>query len=383
MPTKATSVFTAIDLFSKKAWAVAMKTKSKNEARNAMATILKQIDHKVGSVRSDNGGEFKNPQMEKLMKDNGIKQTFSISGKPQSNGQIERFNGVLKRLIKMTITQDVDQNWPSYLKTLVDNYNSTRSRVTKKTPNELADNTDVETNEKVKANIKKAVTEKNESVMPVVLPVGQRVRLKLVKKKNAKQNELWSTRIYTIYKVFHNKQKPFRKPYYYVKFDDVKFTEKLYPADVQAVNTVTNRVEKPDKFQVSKLEGKREKDGKVQYLVRWTGQKDLSWEPEDQLMRDVPKMIKLYNKKNAKQQTKRKATPKKSAQEEVNTPTVTIVKPLLVGATRRRAVKSYLIKFKYGSTQIVPREDLLKEYRTVVNKYESDNQLDWATAERL
>ena len=166
-------VFTAIDLFSKKAWAVAMKTKSKNEARNAMATILKQIDHKVGSVRSDNGGEFKNPQMEKLMKDKGIKQTFSISGKPQSNGQIERFNGVLKRLIKMTITQDDDQNWPSYLKTLVDNYNSTRSRVTKKTPNELADNTDVETNQKVKANIKKAVTEKNESVMPVVLPVGQ------------------------------------------------------------------------------------------------------------------------------------------------------------------------------------------------------------------
>ena len=43
---------------------------------------------------------------------------------------------------------------------------------------------------------------------------------------------------------------------------------------MQAVNTVTNRVEKPDKFQVSKLEGKREKDGKVQYLVRWTGQKD-------------------------------------------------------------------------------------------------------------
>ena len=59
-----------------------------------------------------------------------------------------------------------------------------------------------------------------------------------------------------------------------MKFNDVKFTEKLYPADVQAVNTVTNRVEKPDKFQVSKLEGKREKDGKVQYLVRWTGQKD-------------------------------------------------------------------------------------------------------------
>ena len=121
----------------------------------------------------------------------------------------------------------------------------------------------------------------------------------------------------------------------------------------------------------------------MQYLVRWTGQKDLSWEPEDQLMRDVPKMIKLYNKKNAKQQTKRKATPKKPAQAEVSTPAVTIVKPLLVGATRRRAVKSYLIKFKDGSTQIVPREDLLKEYRTVVNKYESDNQLDWATVERL
>ena len=149
------------------------------------------------------------------------------------------------------------------------------------------------------------------------------------------------------------------------------------------MNTVTNRVEKPDKFQVSKLEGRREKDGKVQYLVRWTGQKDLSWEPEDQLMRDVPKMIKIYNKKNAKQQTKRKATPKKPAQAEVSTPDVTIVKPLLVGATRRRAVQSYLIKFKDGSTQIVPREDLLKEYRTVVNKYESDNQLDWATVERL
>jgi hypothetical protein len=303
-------ILTMIDLFSKKAWAVALKNKEAKTVAEGFKSIIKTIDHKISSIRSDNGSEFVSKEFKKVLNDNDIKQVLSNAGTPQSNGQIERFNGVLKQKIKMYITKEDKQDWNNVLGQIVDNYNNIESRVTKMTPNEL-DKTSIESKskvinmnnkdiqEQVKEKIKKEVIPKNERKRTNTLQVGDKVRLKLEGDDNQKTHELWTRDIFTISKV-HKSNKPFSKPYYFVEDDTHQYTEKLYENDLQKINNVENPVAQVVKYIVSKIIKKRNHKGKVQYLVHWKGysKNDDSWVDEDELMKDVPKMVKAFNKKD-------------------------------------------------------------------------------------
>ena len=47
------------------------------------------------SIRSDNGSEFKNLQVEEFLEEEGIKHEFSAPYTPQQNGVVERKNRTL------------------------------------------------------------------------------------------------------------------------------------------------------------------------------------------------------------------------------------------------------------------------------------------------
>jgi transposase InsO family protein len=49
----------------------------------------------VKKIRSDNGSEFKNLQVEEYLEEEGIKQRFSASYTPQQNSVVERKNRTL------------------------------------------------------------------------------------------------------------------------------------------------------------------------------------------------------------------------------------------------------------------------------------------------
>jgi hypothetical protein len=302
-------ILTMIDLFSKKAWAIPLKNKESKTVANGFKDMLKTIDHKISSIRSDNGSEFVSKEFKKVLNDNDIKQVLSNAGTPQSNGQIERFNGVLKQKIKMYITKEDKQDWNNVLDQIVDNYNNIESRVTKMTPNELdktsvenqskvinANNKDIQ--EQVKQKIRKEVIPKNERKRNNTFSVGDKVRLKLEGDDNQKTHELWTRDIFTISKV-HKSNKPFSKPYYFVEDDTHQYTDKLYENDLQKINNVENPVAQVEKYIISKIIKKRNYKGKVQYLVHWKGYSndDDSWMDEDELMKDIPKMVKAFNKK--------------------------------------------------------------------------------------
>ena len=82
-------------------------------------------------------------------------------------------------------------------------------------------------------------------------------------------------------------------------------------------------IRKPKYFKVEKILDKKEENGKVYYLIKWFGypDSDNSWEPEDVLKEDVPKLLKEFNewlkpKKQPKPLPKKplpKASPKKQS----------------------------------------------------------------------
>jgi transposase InsO family protein len=54
-----------------------------------------EFDLRIKKIRSDNGMEFKNSQIESFFEEEGIKHEFSSPYTPQQNGVVERKNRTL------------------------------------------------------------------------------------------------------------------------------------------------------------------------------------------------------------------------------------------------------------------------------------------------
>jgi len=107
---------------------------------------------------------------------------------------------------------------------------------------------------------------------------------------------LWSPDLYTIEKVYPPK-KVFQVWEYSLKEVDGKYMEE----DLQKINEVQNRTNQPELFTVSKIVRPTVKNNNKHYEVAWKGfrkKSDNTIEPLENLIKDVPKMIGLYDKRN-------------------------------------------------------------------------------------
>ena len=70
---------------------------------------------------SDNGTEFKNQLMDKVLQQLGIEHIFSAPYHPQSNGKLEVFHKYLKPTLKKLCEKD-PTNWDKYIKQVLASY---------------------------------------------------------------------------------------------------------------------------------------------------------------------------------------------------------------------------------------------------------------------
>lgn len=194
-------IFTLIDGFSRKAFAVAMKNKNETSILKNFEKLLSKVkaDGKtIKLLQTDNGSEFIDKQFKDYLKKNNIKQHLSQAGAPQSNGLIERFNQNLKSYIFKDITATGKNKWPQNLDKYLDNYNNSFNTTIKSTPNMAEDK---KNNEKVYDNIKKASV-KHRSTKNEILQINDRVRIKLRKSTlDKKSTKNFSNEIYRIYRI--------------------------------------------------------------------------------------------------------------------------------------------------------------------------------------
>jgi transposase InsO family protein len=121
-------ILTAMDVFSKKGWAVPKTNKDGTASIHAafehmLRKITRNGEQRIGSLRTDNGSEFKSEVVKSYLGDKGIKQVFSNAYTAQSNGQVEKWNGILKRLIYMNLHKNQKYDWVEDFERLVGNYN--------------------------------------------------------------------------------------------------------------------------------------------------------------------------------------------------------------------------------------------------------------------
>jgi transposase InsO family protein len=99
--------FVIVDDYSRYTWVFFMKDKSKvHEIFKKFATRAQnEFDVKIKRVRSDNGTEFKNTNIEDYLDEEGIGHELSVLYTPQQNGIVERKNRTLIEAAKTMLDE--------------------------------------------------------------------------------------------------------------------------------------------------------------------------------------------------------------------------------------------------------------------------------------
>ena len=87
-----------VDDYNRKSWCIPMKKKSDTAAtmKEWIAVWENELEKKVKTMRSDNGGEYVDAAFEKWLKEHGILHQTIPARSPQSNGVSERMNKTIQ-----------------------------------------------------------------------------------------------------------------------------------------------------------------------------------------------------------------------------------------------------------------------------------------------
>jgi len=118
--TKATITFSVIDVLSKYAWAVPLKSKSGSETANAIVEIIRKSGRQPRNLQIDMGKEFYNADVQRFVNKHGINHysTYSV----MKASIVERFNRTLKNDMWNMFTLNGNYKWIDLLPRLVSNY---------------------------------------------------------------------------------------------------------------------------------------------------------------------------------------------------------------------------------------------------------------------
>lgn len=187
-------LLTVIDIFSKYAYARALKTKSSENVVKAMKSIFKEAGtSKIPkNVHSDQGKEFFNQKFQNLMLENRINHYHTYSHLKASI--CERFNRTLKNLMWKQFSLQGTYKWIHIIQHLIKNYNEKIHSTIKMPPKNVT-----KANEQ---NLLRTIYNRSKIFRRGKYKVGDFVRINRYKgifQKGYEPN--WSTEIFKIAKV--------------------------------------------------------------------------------------------------------------------------------------------------------------------------------------
>jgi len=247
-------ILTCIDVFSRFARALPLKTKSANDVHSALEIMFKNV--KPRHVQTDEGKEFYNSKVSSLFKKLQINH-YSVYSQYKS-ALVERFNRTLRERITKYTTKTGNKKWVTVLPKLLVSYNNSKHRGIGMTPSEVGN----DMNLWLKQNkITGTIKAKNK--------VGDYVRISKISGspfiKNFHQN--WSDEVFQISKVDLS-QHPVM---YFIK--DVEGTVlkgKFYELELQVID-------EPKVFRIQEILKSKGKDEHKQYYVKWHGYSKPTW----------------------------------------------------------------------------------------------------------
>ena len=249
-------LLTVVDVFSKYAWVLPLKQKTGPRVAEVLATLFKTSKRTPQKLQTDDGKEFYNKHVTKVLKDHDVHH-FSTSGDTKAS-VVERFNRTFKQRLYRYMTTYNTFKYLSSLPQLVRGYNASFHRSIGMAPRDVDQNNAEEVWDTLYPHYKK--TKKKKKKKKSALKVGDRVRLN-TKHRTFQKGYLpgWTEEVFLVTQTRLDGNVP---TYRISEWDDTPIKGTFYAQDLQKV-TVTD----DDLFRIDSVV-KRKKD---KVLVRWKG----------------------------------------------------------------------------------------------------------------
>lgn len=247
-------LLTVIDILSKYAWVVPIKSKRGADVANAFKSIFEQGRTPI-RLQTDQGKEFVNGPVRQLCADNSI-NFFTTKNKDIKCAVVERFNRTLKGRMFKLFTSIGKHRYVEHLQELVASYNERKHSVSKMKPIDVDSTNEAQ----VFANLYK-VPDKREYLRRVhgkpKLNIGDPVRRKYPRETFQRGfHPNWSDQVFTVAKLIPGHRRP-----YYIVNGPGGSSRRLYPEEIQLIGETAYRIEK--------ILRKRSANGQPEYYVKW------------------------------------------------------------------------------------------------------------------
>ena len=133
-------ILTVIDIFTKKAFCRALKTKNSSEVASALDDIISEFPIIPRKLMVDNGTEFSGSSnaINDIIVTKYKMVIYILTDSEHKAGVVERFNKTLKQRIARFMTENHTKRWVDNLQDIVNNYNETIHRSIGMAPNHVS-----------------------------------------------------------------------------------------------------------------------------------------------------------------------------------------------------------------------------------------------------
>jgi hypothetical protein len=247
-------LLTCIDVFSKYAWCIPLKTKGGREVTAAFERIL--TDRQPIFVQCDKGTEWLNSNFQSMLRDRNIK-FFCSQNSDIKCAIVERFNRTIKGKMWRYFTHAHTRRYVDILDDLVYSYNNTYHRSIGMKPSEVDSSNEQQVRDRLFPPQLKSYNWK--------LALQDRVRISMERQPFEKGYVgNWSEEIYVITQ--RHPTEPITYGLQDLAGEDIK--GKFYEQELQKV-TKTD-----DVYIVEKILKTRKRAGKIEYYVKWRSYPD-------------------------------------------------------------------------------------------------------------
>lgn len=253
-------ILTCIDILSRFAWARPLRTKQGREVAAAIEDILESSKRTPKRIQTDQGTEFYNPAVKRLLENRDI-ELFSVMS-PKKCALVERWNRTLKTKIWKYFTSRNTYKWLEVLPKIVDAYNHSKHRVIKMKPADVNEENAMEVWERLYGK-----DERNRRTIHHI-DEGDTVRISKAKgqfEKGYLPN--WSREEFYVDKI-NDKFLPSMVTLKDYKGESIKGN--FYEDEIQKISRDVD----DDVYEVQKVIQQKRRGGEIWYLVKWLGYDD-------------------------------------------------------------------------------------------------------------
>lgn len=293
-----------VELSSRHIQAVPLKSKASSDVLKAIQKIYgrngKNGKWKLPVVfQVDAGSEFN--ATNKWLKEHNVTVRVAATGRHSQQSVVEKANRRITAIITRLqshhefATGEEDTSWVEYIPRVIPLLNKHVSKVEYQ-PNQI------KTNPYVNCKGKECETYAIGEKVYVALDIPENIKEQRLHNTFREGDRRWSLKTYEIKNILLYPNRPIR--YVVDKHTQNVFTKnQLKPASQVSNAPVRSLKQVKDdnndiKYQVKSLLKKKKMNGKIYYLVSWVGYTEKTYEPRSQLMKDVPLLVKEFEKKH-------------------------------------------------------------------------------------